>query len=477
MHDGPRPPDDLIAGLATALTRAGSGTAPTVSTVGGAVEASLADPRSAVALLEVRLLAGDAEPAERLAATARRVWRAGAPERVAGLVATARRRWHRAGDVAHRLAPDLKAGRGGLLDLALLDALVAARLADPPSAEVRAARRVLLDLRTDLHREAGRARDVLRVEDAHALVGADQRELVRAVSGAARTVVAATEAALRRCSPPPRPAGRTRPTGEGVVEHAGELTVARQARPARDPVLVLRLAAAAARTGLPMAPTALRRLADAAPELRGPWPAAARAELVALLGADGMIGVVEALDRAGLWGRLLPEWAAVRDLPPPDHHRHVWTVGRHLLEVTREAALLADRVPRKDLLLLGALVHDLGRGRGGDPLVVGAAVADRVGRRLGLPPGDVATLTAMVRQQRLLPRAARHDDPTDPATARRVVAALDGDPVLLELLRALAEADARGTGPGGWTPWFADLLDTLVARCRAVPRAREPLDR
>ena len=50
------------------------------------------------------------------------------------------------------------------------------------------------------------------------------------------------------------------------------MVLARDARPERDPGLILRVAAAAATTGLPMSASTLNRLAETAPELREPWP-------------------------------------------------------------------------------------------------------------------------------------------------------------------------------------------------------------
>src|SRR2546421_592330 len=63
-----------------------------------------------------------------------------------------------------------------------------------------------------------------------------------------------------------------RPLDEGVIEFAGEVILARDARPERDPGLILRVAAASATTGLPMAASTLARLTESAPELRTPWP-------------------------------------------------------------------------------------------------------------------------------------------------------------------------------------------------------------
>ncbi|MGH3932170.1 MAG: HD domain-containing protein, partial [Pseudonocardiaceae bacterium] len=230
----------------------------------------------------------------------------------------------------------------------------------------------------------------------------------------------------------------------------------------------LRVAATAARTGMPVAAGTLATLADTAPELRQPWPRAALDELLSLLGAGRpAVDVIEAMDRTGLWGRLFPEWGAVRDLPPRDR-AHVWTVDRHLVETAAQAARLTTTVARPDLLLLGSLLHDLGKGRGGDHSVVGAALAEQIGHRLGLWPSDVEMLCTVVRHHLLLPHTATRRDLEDPATAQRVVDTLGGDQTVLELLVALAEAESLATGPGVWSEWRAALIADLAKRCQAV---------
>jgi [protein-PII] uridylyltransferase len=171
------------------------------------------------------------------------------------------------------------------------------------------------------------------------------------------------------------------------------------------------------------------------------------------------------LDRSGLWARLFPEWGAVRDLPPRDA-AHKWTVDRHLVQTTAYASRLVTRVARPDLLLIGALLHDIGKGRRADHSEVGAALATQVGARLGLSKQDVDTLSAMVRHHLLLPDTATRRDVTDEATIVRVAETLGGDPVLLELLHALSEADSLATGPGVWTDWKAALIADLVRYSR-----------
>jgi [protein-PII] uridylyltransferase len=497
VHDGRQDVEAIAEKLWYPLWNAGIGLDHSVRTVGEALGVAESDLRTALGLLEARHLVGDTDVSGRLAAAARQAWRAGIRNRLDELTESARRRWARSGEVAYRVEPDLKHGHGGLRDLHLLDALSIAQLIDRPGAELAETGRLLLDVRTELRRVAGRARDVLHAQDGDEVAGAlgmaDRFELARALSSAGRTVVYALDVALRaaRGALPARRGlvgfGRSalrrgparRPLDEGVVLHGepdrgAEVTLAREAAPGRDPALLLRVAAAAARSRHPIAAGTLATLADCAPELRRPWPAAAREELVALLGTgQGLVDVVEALDRTGLWGRLFPEWGWVRDLPPQDA-AHVWTVDRHLIQATAQAGRLVTTVSRPDLLLLGALLHDIGKGRDADHSVVGAALAAEVGARLGLPQRDVDTLCALVRHHLLLPHTATRRDVDDPATVHRVVEALGGDLQLLELLGALAEADSLATGPGVWNDWKATLIADLVDRCRSV-LAGEPL--
>jgi [protein-PII] uridylyltransferase len=490
LHDGRREVGKLADALWYPLWDAGIGLDHSVRTVGQAMQVAATDLRAALGLLEARLIVGDPGLFTAMDTVVRQAWRIGIRSRLEELAESAQERWRRRGDIAHRVEPDLKSGHGGLRDVQLLDALSAGQLLDRVGPDVRAARDLLLDVRTELHRLAGRSRDVLRAQDADEIAAAlslgDRFDLARRLSGAARTIVYAVDVGLRtaRAALPPRGVARLpglrnlrrgpvrRPLDEGVVEHGDEVVLARDAHPPRDPALALRVAATAARTGMPVAAGTLALLADTAPELRRPWPKAALDELLSLLGAGrSAVDVIEAMDRTGLWGRLFPEWGAVRDLPPRDR-AHVWTVDRHLVETAAHAARLTTTVARPDLLLLGALLHDLGKGRGGDHSIVGAALAEQIGQRLGLGPSDVRILCAVVRHHLLLPHTATRRDLEDPATAQRVVDTLGGDQTVLELLVALAEADSLATGPGVWSEWRAALVSDLAERCRTVLAGR-----
>jgi [protein-PII] uridylyltransferase len=464
-----------------------------VRTVPEALHVAHDDIAVGLAMLEVRHIAGDADLSSLLIGGARRQWRIGIASRFDELVEHAQARWQRSGQIAHRAEPDLKSGRGGLRDVQLLNALAIAQLADvypsralaSPTGTLGDAHLALLNVRTELHRVSGRGRELLLAQHADEIGAAlrigDRFDLARVLSDAARTVSYYVDSGIRTAANAlPRRGFAAlrrpvrRPLDEGVIEYAGEVILARDARPERDPGLILRVAAASATSGLPMAISTLGRLAESAPELRTPWPRQALKDLLVLLASGpAAVATIEALDRTGLWGRLFPEWGAVRDLPPRDVV-HIWTVDRHLVETVARASAFTTRVSRPDLLLLGALCHDIGKGRGGDHSVIGAELANQIGTRLGLWPSDIDILSQVVRHHLLLPHTATRRDLQDPKTIDAVAEALGGDLVLLELLATLAEADSLATGPGVWGDWKASLIGDLVRRCRLV-MVGEPL--
>jgi [protein-PII] uridylyltransferase len=257
----------------------------------------------------------------------------------------------------------------------------------------------------------------------------------------------------------------------GVTED--EVVLASDADVSGDPSLSLRLAAVAAERNLPIARGALNLLGRKAPPPPVPWSADLRATLVRVLATGPpAIAALEALDQRHLLERYIPEWSEVRNKPQRNPY-HRFTVDRHLLEATANAATLAHRVSRPDLLLVGTLLHDIGKGFPGDHTEVGITLVGEIGTRMGFPSDDVATLVTMVRLHLLLPDSATRRDLDDPATAERVAQEV-GNRSTLDLLAALVEADSKATGPSAWGSWKAGLVADLVDRTRRL-LAGEPV--
>ncbi|MCJ1679886.1 [protein-PII] uridylyltransferase [Streptomyces sp. APSN-46.1] len=498
LHDGKAEPRALSA-LADRLWYPvwdlGVALDHSVRTPAEARKTAAEDLKVHLGLLDARPVAGDAGLLAGLRTSVLADWRNQAAKRLPHLHSLCRERHERAGELRFLLEPDLKEARGGLRDITALGAVAASWLADAPREGLAEARRRLLDARDALHLVTGRATDRLSLQEQDQVAAQlgllDADALLREVYEAARVVAYAGDVTwrevgrvLRARSARPRlrgllggrgPAAAERaPLAEGVVESDGEAVLALAARPDRDPVLALRFGAAAAQAGLPVSLHAVRRLAAQAKPLPVPWPAEAREQLVTLLGAgEPTVGVWEALEAEGLITRLLPDWERVR-CRPQRNPVHTWTVDRHLVETAVRASALTRRVGRPDLLLVAALLHDIGKGWPGDHSAAGETIARDMAVRMGFDAEDVAALGVLVRHHLLLIDTATRRDLDDPATVRSVADAV-GSPGTLELLHALTEADALATGPAAWSAWRGSLVADLVSRVASVLQGAAPV--
>ncbi|MFD7440630.1 [protein-PII] uridylyltransferase [Streptomyces sp. NPDC059909] len=498
LHDGSADAD-AIASLADRIWYPvwdlGLALDHSVRTPGEARKTAGDDLKVQLGLLDARGVAGDLGLVAALRTAVLADWRNQAPKRLPELDELCRERAERQGELQFLLEPDLKEARGGLRDATALRAVAASWLADAPREGLADARRVLLDTRDALHLTTGRATDRLALQEqdqvAEELGLLDPDALLRQVYEAARTVSYASDVTWREVNRvlkarSVRPRLRTMlggrrtepertPLAEGVVEMDGEVVLARTAKPERDPVLPLRAAAAAAQSGLPVSLHAVRHLATAGKTLPVPWPAEAREELVTLLGAgESTVAVWEALEAEGLITRLLPDWERVR-CRPQRNPVHTWTVDRHLVEAAVRASALTRRVGRPDLLLVAALLHDIGKGWPGDHSVAGETIARDVATRIGFDKHDVGVIATLVRQHLLLIETATRRDLDDPHTVRSV-ADVVGSLSTLELLHALTEADALATGPAAWSAWRGSLVADLVKRVAGVLAGEAPAE-
>lgn len=314
------------------------------------------DLDTATSLLSCRLVAGDGELAGELASSAASAWRKRGRKVLAEVDRRVEERHALDDEVAFLLEPNLKEGRGGLRDVHALGWLAATGLMDLPGdpAQVAEAYEVILSARVALHRVTGRSTDVLVLEEQDAVATdlgyRDADVLMATVASAARTIAWTSDEAwhLARRGVSGPPDRGTAPLSSGVWWRDGEIHLDDLADLTHDPTLLLRVAAAAARTRSRLHASTLDRLVDEAPTFPDPWPAGAVDELIALLLAGRpMIEVVETLDHRGLMSRVLPEWDAVR-AKPQRNALHRFTVDRHLLECCANAAALADRVPRAE---------------------------------------------------------------------------------------------------------------------------------
>jgi [protein-PII] uridylyltransferase len=438
---------------------------------------------AATAMLDGRLLAGDVgswdEVRDRLWAWARSDPR-GFAER---LVMSASERRERFGSVSSLLEPDLKEGSGGLRDLHALGWLAivltgtgGVRSFEEPALLRRAEREALesaeeflVRVRSALHLETSRRTDRLFLDHQPAIaraMGFEDEPGLPAVDGLMRAVF---EHARQ-------------------VEHVSRSVFDRYLRGESDapaleetPAGVLRAFASVATERGVMGTPALDRIEEMVIEDQVEWTEPVRRAFLTIVraGEEGT-RALETLDRLRILTRFLPEWEPVRCRPQRDpYHRN--SVDVHLLNTLAGMARLlgggdegdplvaeaAAAVRDRDPLLLGALLHDIGKTGRGNHVPVGVDQATAALERMRLPSHTRDLALFLVAEHLLLSDTATRRDLDDDDLVLDVAARV-GDPERLAALYLLTVADALATGPLAWTPWRATLVRELVAKVQRV---------
>jgi [protein-PII] uridylyltransferase len=182
------------------------------------------------------------------------------------------------------------------------------------------------------------------------------------------------------------------------------------------------------------------------------------------------------LHELGVLGRYLPEWGALTCLVQYDVY-HRFTADQHSLLAVENLEALApgpsaeaegiaavlNEVARPDLLMMGMLLHDIGKGKGHGHVAKGIPLIEELTARIGLPPEDAAAVILLVAHHLTLSHIAQRRDIHDPKTVDSL-AGVVGDPERLRMLYLLTFADMRAVGPGVMTGWMARILWEVYTR-------------
>lgn len=177
----------------------------------------------------------------------------------------------------------------------------------------------------------------------------------------------------------------------------------------------------------------------------------------------------------GFLGRYLPEWGALTCLVQYDVY-HKFSADQHSLLAVENmealapgqsaesegAALVFHEVEKPGLLVLGMLLHDIGKAQGHGHVAKGIPLARQLTARMALPPADAGAVEFLVAHHLTMSHIAQRRDIHDPKTATDLAATV-GDPQRLRMLYLLTWADMRAVGPGVLTPWQAAILHELYA--------------
>src|SRR6059058_1105786 len=177
----------------------------------------------------------------------------------------------------------------------------------------------------------------------------------------------------------------------------------------------------------------------------------------------------------GLLGRYLPEFGGLTCLVQYDVY-HKFSADQHSLLAVEHLEALApgqsaesegaahvlSEVEKPELLMLGMLLHDIGKAKGHGHVAKGIPLVRELTARLGLPAADAAVVEFLVAHHLTMSHIAQRRDIHDPKTIADF-AATAGDPQRLRMLYLLTYADMRAVGPGVLTPWQAQILHELYA--------------
>ena len=423
------------------------------------------DLKVALGLLDARYICGNFAQFEAVKNDAELAWKR---DRLEELRMSLNERHERFGDLAYLLEPDIKEARGGLRDINALRAISRSEAININTDQLDDFEERLLNVRDSLHKVSGRDKDLLLFQEQDKVAAdlglADADVLMGQVSTIARSIdyllnVAWHKYDNRKSKFTFR---KSKPTnvGKNIGVDNHEVIIE-----AIDPTVGMRAAAKASQLGLPISIDSCELIKGIG--LDNPWPREAREDLVAFIGGgSAMERVWEALDQAGIIEEWLPEWGSVRSLPQRNAlHRH--TVDRHMVETAIVAAKLTRTVHRPDLLLIGSLFHDIGKGTEEDHSDRGEKLIAPIARRIGFSESDIKTLQFLVKHHLLLSSTATRRDLDDPATIQSIIDVVP-DMQHLELLHALSIADGEATGKAAWSDWKARLVRDLVNRVKSA---------
>lgn len=192
---------------------------------------------------------------------------------------------------------------------------------------------------------------------------------------------------------------------------------------------------------------------------------------LAMLGDAGRVRpILQDMHNCGLLGAYLPEFGNLTCHMQFDSY-HQYTVDEHtLIAVGNLDAVARGQSPglpgmarifpavhRKDLLVLGLLLHDVGKYMGRGHVARGAMMVAPVARRLGLDEGEEETVWFLVDRHVSLSDASRMRDFREPGFLKAFAQRM-GSEERLDLLYCLTYADARAVGEGILTGWQEALL-------------------
>lgn len=219
---------------------------------------------------------------------------------------------------------------------------------------------------------------------------------------------------------------------------------------------------------------------------------AAREKFMALINhPNSLHKAFSLMHRLGVLAAYLPQWSQIVGQMQFDLF-HVYTVDEHSMRVLKHIHSFSQmenhgkhpiccdiypRMQKKNLLIIAAIFHDIGKGRGGDHSEIGAVEAYDFCIEHGLSKPEAKLVSWLVQNHLLMSVTAQRRDIYDPDVITEFAKKVR-DEEYLENLVCLTVADICATNPELWNSWKRTLLAELFySTQRALRRGLEnPVD-
>ncbi|HEY3491167.1 MAG TPA: [protein-PII] uridylyltransferase [Candidatus Deferrimicrobiaceae bacterium] len=278
---------------------------------------------------------------------------------------------------------------------------------------------------------------------------------------------------------------RRKQLGDEAIIYKGKISARDAGSFRKDPVRILEFFRSMQINKAKLSVEAKRQIQQALPAVTAEFredPRAAKLFLEILGDTTHLRDTLMAMNATRFLGRYIPEWAGITCKVQRDVY-HVYTVDVHSIRaasVLARAEFLEHRNPdedaflrifktvaRPDVLTLATLCHDIGKGRGHRHSEVGAEMAERICRRLGLSQALIDDVVFLVREHLSMAHAAQRRDLHDLDLILSFSGTV-GTMARLDQLYLLTYSDIRAVGPEVWNHWKSMLIGELYAKAKNV---------
>lgn len=243
-----------------------------------------------------------------------------------------------------------------------------------------------------------------------------------------------------------------------------------------------------------VAPATLRQLRTARRRLNQflhTIPAAREKFLTLCRHPNSLLRAFPLMHKLGVLAAYIPQWSQIVGQMQFDLF-HVYTVDEHSIRLLKHihsysypenyskhpiCCEIYPKMQKKELLIIAAIFHDIGKGRGGDHSEIGEAEAFDFCIEHGLSKPEAKLVSWLVRNHLLMSVTAQRRDIYDPDVITEFAKKVREEEYL-DYLVCLTVADISATNPELWNSWKRTLLGELYhSTQRALRRGLEnPVD-